>query len=150
VPCSFCRRDLPLSEEHVIPRWAQEYVKDPQNARGAHTRRLYEAGQTEPSFDRSYAGYPATQVTRRVCEGCNNGWMASLEGAVKPVLVPMIQGSPVTLDVAEQTLITSWLVKTALVGGSTMPETVPTTFYTSFCRSGADSDDSGLACSRPL
>jgi hypothetical protein len=132
VPCVFCRRNGPLSEEHVIPRWAQEYVKDPQNGPGTHTRRLYEPGRSEAAFDRSYAGYPATQVTRCACQECNNGWMASLEGTVKPLLVPMIRGHLTVLDTAAQALVTSWLIKTALVAGSTLPEPVPSEFYTSF------------------
>ena len=127
----FCLRDRPLSEEHVIPKWAQQYIKDPQNGPGTHTRRLYEAGNSDATFSRSYSGYPATQVTRCACQECNNGWMASLEGTVKPLLVPMIQGQSTTLDPPAQTLITSWLVKTALVAGATLPDLVPREFYAS-------------------
>jgi hypothetical protein len=132
MPCVFCLRHGPLSEEHVIPKWAQQYVKDPQNGPGTHTRRLYEPGQPEAVFSRSYVGFPATQVTRCVCQQCNSGWMGSLEGTAKPLLVPMIQGRPTILDTTAQALIASWLIKTALVGGSTLPEPMPSEFYTSF------------------
>lgn len=52
---------------------------------------------------------------KHVCEGCNEGWMSTLEDRTRPVLTPLIHGEPGSLDQDAQGLISAWAVKTAMV-----------------------------------
>jgi hypothetical protein len=52
---------------------------------------------------------------RRVCQGCNGGWMSQLEAQAKPLLEPMFNGEPVTLEPDKQTVLATWTVKTLMM-----------------------------------
>jgi len=59
-------------------------------------------------------------VTKRVCHGCNTGWMSDLEGMVKPILEPWLktQSSKLTRDFlrlphGSLQMVNRWLLKTA-------------------------------------
>ena len=60
-------------------------------------------------------------ITKGVCQNCNNGWMANLEGAVRPILAPLVAPDLSSfhreaLDPLAQNLplLTRWLMKTAV------------------------------------
>jgi hypothetical protein len=51
-----------------------------------------------------------------VCAKCNEGWMHDLETEAEPILTPLIRdGTPVTLTVEDQRLMSTWGIKTAMV-----------------------------------
>ncbi len=52
---------------------------------------------------------------KAVCHVCNQGWMSDLETRAEPILTPMINAVPTTLDRASQQLVATWAVKTAMV-----------------------------------
>jgi hypothetical protein len=54
---------------------------------------------------------------KRVCKMCNEGWMASIENAAKPILLPVLFGerAAVSLSPEEQTTVATWALKTALI-----------------------------------
>jgi hypothetical protein len=52
---------------------------------------------------------------RRVCQGCNGGWMSQLEAQAKPLLEPMFDGKPVTLGADQQAVLAAWTVKTLMM-----------------------------------
>jgi hypothetical protein len=55
-------------------------------------------------------------VVRQVCRTrCNNGWMSRLETAVQPILRPMLKGIALRLSEAEQAVLATWAVKTAMM-----------------------------------
>jgi hypothetical protein len=62
-----------------------------------------------------------------VCEACNCGWMSVLENQAKQVLTPMIGGESTRLDQADQLLVATWAVKTAMVLEFINGETVAAT-----------------------
>jgi hypothetical protein len=73
-----------------------------------------EAGRAQPSDRRAWQAATSDVKIRRVCIRCNNGWLARLEGAVRPVLTPLILGTRrVVLTSGDQTLVARWSVKTA-------------------------------------
>lgn len=53
--------------------------------------------------------------TKKPCRRCNNEWMASLESVAKPVLTPLMHGTPATLTPDDQFLITRWFIKTVIM-----------------------------------
>jgi hypothetical protein len=58
----------------------------------------------------------ATSMTvRSVCRGCNNGWMARLEGEVKPILTRMNRDRTWRLTRVEGTTLRRWVIKTGLM-----------------------------------
>jgi hypothetical protein len=71
-------------------------------------------------------------VTDAVCQRCNTGWMSQLEGAVKPLLSPLLVSPWPSNDrqlLASLFLhchvITRWLLKTACTFGEKMSVQVP-------------------------
>jgi hypothetical protein len=68
-------------------------------------------------------------TTKTVCHDCNTGWMSRLEGQVKPILEPMFDGNPVTLDTNQQQLIAVWMTKMAFVWDSTKGRNADNGFY---------------------
>lgn len=103
--CVFCGSE-PVTREHVWPRWISALLGDrgPFHVREAPGR----VDRTARELD---------LVVKRVCAGCNGGWMARLEEAVKPVLTPMILASPPQqlLAPAGQTRLARWAMKTLLM-----------------------------------
>jgi hypothetical protein len=128
VPCVFCQKKGPLSDEHIFPKWLQPHLADPEGEDGTHRRMSFRSGDAEV-YEHSYRGQPATVVVKSVCKGCNNGWMASLEGAAKPYLLSMIRGNTRAYYEHGQALIATWFVKTALVAGSKFKPSLPADFY---------------------
>ena len=60
-------------------------------------------------------------VTKGVCKNCNHGWMADLEGAVKPILAPFVTQDFASFNrealeplAQNLPLLTRWLMKTAV------------------------------------
>ncbi len=60
-------------------------------------------------------------ITKGVCQNCNNGWMASLDGALSPILGPLVVPDHGTYDrqsleplAQNLPLLTRWLMKTAV------------------------------------
>jgi hypothetical protein len=52
---------------------------------------------------------------KRLCAGCNNGWMSRLEERTKPILVRLLENEPVLLDLDAQAEVARWAIKTAMV-----------------------------------
>lgn len=105
--CVFCRSTGKLTDEHAWPGWiARELLP----AGRVASRRWGKAG--------AFVGFDSTNhdvTVKRVCETCNTGWMADLEAAVKPILLPWIRGRPARLAYEQQELIATWAVKTAMM-----------------------------------
>lgn len=95
-----------MTVEHVLPLWIGEELQVTggiETHRGPGTNLLF--GHEELSVE-----------LRAVCEGCNGGWMASLEGRARPILAPMMRNDgPADLSPADLTLAAAWAVKTALL-----------------------------------
>jgi hypothetical protein len=132
MPCVFCGAKAPITAEHVIPQWCRDHVADPEGEPGTHHSITMRFGQD--STYRSYEGQPATQRVRSVCKNCNNGWMSRIETATQPHLIPMIEGRVQTLDRTIQEVVATWLMKTALVGGSKFNPALQPEFYERFYR----------------
>ena len=50
-----------------------------------------------------------------VCETCNNGWMSTLEAENIPLIGSLMQDIAAPLDESQQTLLSVWALKTAMV-----------------------------------
>lgn len=116
--CAFCGSDGPMSKEHVLPRWIRKRFPG-EGAQEHWSRTDLEGGTVQK---RRYPMVPFELTVREVCRSCNNGWMASLETKVKPILGPMLTSSirlPLSID--EQESLAFWAAKTLMVAQSTLP-----------------------------
>jgi hypothetical protein len=107
TPCVFCGTTGSLSTEHVVAKWVRKALQVREPVREF-------SGTTYVGAAEALA-----IVFHEVCVRCNSGWMADLEGAVRPALEPLLLGAaPGTsrvLDPDEQAVLATWAVKTALL-----------------------------------
>jgi len=110
--CIFCG-GLPLSKEHIFPRWMHQYI--PLTKQGHHS--LFEnirvAGTQVRT--RKHPGDPKSKTIGCVCRPCNNGWMSEIQNKTKPILSRLIQGESISLDKKSQQLLATWLTMATMV-----------------------------------
>lgn len=107
--CVFCGR-VPLTREHVFPRWLVQMINtlgQPRSAtrvsdRGEHLHNIWQTSTIDLK-------------ARKVCRPCNSGWMSALEVAARPILEPLIL-SPGEATFSEEEAVTlgTWIAKTVL------------------------------------
>ncbi len=120
--CIFCPKEA-RSAEHLFSDWLNQpgiftFDKASANDTPLLSRHIAnEEGVTEHTWS---APALASATTRKVCHGCNTGWMAKLEREAKPVLLPLIQGKATTIGPPEEILIATWATKTAIVLDATL------------------------------
>ena len=67
----------------------------------------------------------AKQLKRTcVCEACNNEWMSGIQSAVKPYLVPMLNGASIELSRRTQRLLAAWVAMATMCAEYTDRQTV--------------------------
>jgi hypothetical protein len=69
------------------------------------------------------------QKINTVCGKCNNGWMSVLEQRNIPLIGCLLQDLSAPLDIAQQTSLSAWAVKTAMVLDSVKDQTTNPRFY---------------------
>ncbi len=109
--CAFCARTATkLTKEHIFAGWVDKLYP-----RAASEKALCVISRRDGSI-KKYASLPFEQQVRVVCATCNNGWMNDLEGAVAPILGPMIlHGRAVRLMPQVQRTVAAWAIKTAFM-----------------------------------
>lgn len=74
------------------------------------------------------------QKVNTVCTRCNNGWMSAMENKSKPIIGCMFDDLTIPLDRQQQTLLSNWAVKTAMVLDSMKnPQSNPRFYLKSDC-----------------
>lgn len=111
ITCIFCGQRRSRAREDIVSKWVSEEIGGVGPFDTDHIGIVPGAPQ---SARRSRSGSLASLKLHDVCASCNSGWMSRLEDNVKPVLIPMIQGRPTTLSVAQQRLIAAWAQLKAL------------------------------------
>ncbi len=102
----FCSSDA-NSLEDAWPRWITNQFKASQSAEVQAERR---GVQLKP-----WRAHQPELPIRCVCRPCNNGWMSQLEVQAQRFLQPMLIGDRCGLDMAGQTTVAVWSLKTAMV-----------------------------------
>lgn len=118
--CIFCGGGN-LSREHVWPQWAHTDLPTSthtSNVRVSFVNKTELVG--EPKVSRRQGGLASTTV-RAVCATCNNGWMSRLEEAARPVLAPLIAGSPTSLTETSQQTLAEWITLKMMVAEHSPP-----------------------------
>ncbi len=102
-----------MTLEHVLPHWLTDFFLNDLGQRTFDTHIVTPDNEER----RRWENKEMDLTVRRVCGGCNGGWMSELEGKAKPVLLPLLRGEnlPITLSAEEQDLLGVWVYKTALM-----------------------------------
>lgn len=130
--CIFCEAQPPLTNEHVIPVWLQEYVggKEPGQFRGTWTNFVGMPIDVRRASSNSH-------TLGTVCGNCNNGWMSKLESAFGAILPRLEENmTPRCFSRSERAVIARWIVKTGLVAhlSSNYRRILPEDFPTSLAK----------------
>lgn len=121
--CIFCQQEKRMSNEHIFPRWLQRYL-------GIQRKTLYIFSSDSEQYQRKLV-YDK-HLNGRVCRDCNNGWMSSIEGKVKPMLISMLDHkSSIHTTAVQSTTLAWWVYKTALTlhSASPYPDVIPHRHY---------------------
>jgi len=121
--CVFCRGDLfkAPSNEHIFPQWLLNHLGIPKSDQLFQGVSDAVATADEAEFKRIHGTW--NFVEGRVCELCNNGWMARLETAARPALIALIDNivPPFLLPPAAKPILVKWAVKTAYLVANVSP-----------------------------
>jgi hypothetical protein len=107
--CMFCDNDA-NSAEHLFPDWIN--------------RAFTVAGPEPLTIQKQVTGMADEQWDVRklasikipgICRTCNNEWMSVIENNAKPLILPMITGTRVSLNPAEQLQLATWTTLKAFV-----------------------------------
>jgi hypothetical protein len=118
--CVFCNSPA-TTKEHIWPNWAARRIS--REGPVGHYLNAVEEGQ--PAADRSWLQKQFTMTVRAVCEACNNGWMAELEGRVKPFFEAALDGQGSVLKPNLQRDLASWALKTLMMVESQQKPAAP-------------------------
>ncbi|MHB8243146.1 MAG: hypothetical protein ACYDHN_14300 [Solirubrobacteraceae bacterium] len=107
--CVFCGTTTEkITNEHVFADWISELF-------GHEPVGTAEMVESDGSI-KAFPAVPFQQKVRVVCRPCNEGWMSSLEVAVKDFLGPMLlEGQPTSLSRDEQRALATWTIMTAMM-----------------------------------
>jgi len=116
--CVFCG-ERAGSREHVIANW----LDGPLNASHPVGTGMLRIGLTHrftpapgsAEAPREWNPRGPDLVTTNVCDGCNTGWLASLENLVKPLLTPLVLGHSSAMGSEDQQVLAMWCYKTTLL-----------------------------------
>jgi hypothetical protein len=111
--CIFCANKSG-SKEHVWPEWLLEKLDT------GHHKRI--EGFIEGKEPFMMGGTKPELTTRSVCTQCNCGWMSALESSAMPIIIPAIDDISMSLNIEQQTTLTRWSMKTAMVFESMTPK----------------------------
>ena len=113
--CLFCD-NLAGSKEHLWAAWI-------------HKRRDFGPLRVTIGNSPQEIRSDPEQKIDTVCADCNNGWMSTLENRNKSVIACALEDLYIPLDRQQQTLLSNWAIKTAIVLDSIKNTEVNPRFY---------------------
>jgi hypothetical protein len=120
--CIFCggggERGNPMTGEHLWSEWMHPLLpklEDPKKDEFYRIVRDKYSIDTIQQHTKRQQGHTYTKTIKVVCRSCNTGWMSAIEEKVKPDLIPILQGQPVTLDTDAQLSLATWVTLKILV-----------------------------------
>src|SRR6266511_4904876 len=101
--CFYCGAPA-TSREHAIPKWIARHLK--QTHLALEHVQAHNVIQREMIAFADYAGYI-------LCDDCNHHLLRPHENAVKPLLIPLIDGARPTFNEKDQAILAGWGAKVA-------------------------------------
>jgi hypothetical protein len=106
-----------MTGEHLWSEWKHPFLPKLEAPKKNEFYRVVRGkyGPTETVLKKPQQGHTYTKTIRAVCHRCNTGWMSGVEGLVKPILIPMLQGQRFELDRISQHRLAVWITLKMLV-----------------------------------
>lgn len=136
MSCIFCQRHSRLTQEHIFPDGMADLIP----GSGTQHRLIVRAG-VQPC-NNHFPSEASNLTVGTVCGDCNSGWMSDLEKRNKPFLTALINASPESVDRTARGDLAAWCVKTALVGGSSISDSLNSQLFHDFFQSQTPSPHS--------
>jgi hypothetical protein len=115
--CVFClERPSNMTEEHVWGDWVTSYVPRTMNKHNHANVFVPRPGDPDPAELRIRAGDPLSSQVKVVCGDCNSGWLNRIQEAARPLLLPLFEGAPHTIDAKAQAKIATWIAMATMTG----------------------------------
>jgi len=99
-----------MTEEHLWAEWMHPYLPTLPDAQKEEVYRIARNRRTVLTHNKIQQGQVYTKRLKVVCKKCNNTWMSGIEERVKPILIPLIQGVPITLTEEYKVKLARWIV----------------------------------------
>ncbi len=116
--CIFCGAtgaSVKITREHTFSNWVNQVLTPTIVGPDISYERRAMHGPKAGTVNTWSAAVVAGHTLRAVCKSCNNGWMSELEGAVRPLIEPMIKGYNAALTTEQQITVATWAtMKTAV------------------------------------
>jgi hypothetical protein len=103
--CIFCG-DHPTTREHIWAKWLGQFIPK--------TMRNYSSGSSILNADsvehtsKIWGGDPCGRQLQIVCKRCNERWMSDLQKTAKPILIPLLRGTDISLNGQRQRTLAAW------------------------------------------
>jgi hypothetical protein len=111
--CIFCGGPG-VTHEHLFSDWLRDLF--PRSAADTHTIAQAVEWTPRPRFVRQVRqGHSGTRTVRKVCLGCNSGWISEIDDAASRFAPPLIQGQSITVTREAQEALATWFAKIATV-----------------------------------
>jgi hypothetical protein len=114
--CVFCGLARKMTGEHIWGEWTKGYVQRTANKHNHANVFVPRPGEPEPASVRIRAGDHLDAQVHTVCSECNSGWLSRIQKAAKPILIPLFEGRPCTLDEASQNVVAAWIAMATMTG----------------------------------
>jgi hypothetical protein len=112
MKCVFCKKEAPLTREHVLPDWLKTLYLPKTKVINKFTGvRL-----TKPWLSNIFQ-----HKAKIVCKDCNSGWMSDLELKTIPIIKQMVNLKTMKLTQSEQEILAFWAQKTILMINQAIP-----------------------------
>jgi hypothetical protein len=110
--CIYCGGS-PTTREHIWADWLREYIPKTQLSHTA-AESIINPDFTVEETRKRWGGDPRSRRLRIVCGPCNHHWMSDLQTAVKPTLIPLIEGKGAFLSKEAQQTLAAWSAMTMI------------------------------------
>ena len=115
ITCVLCNERGPSADEDVLARWLAKALAAKGTPPYFDLTIEMDEGAAHTSAIRRVGGLPLPWKLPEVCESCNNGWMSQLEQAMTHAGKRLVEGKHYLLSPFEQTIVATWMTKTALL-----------------------------------
>jgi hypothetical protein len=137
--CIFCS-NLRVTGEHLWSEWLHPYLPKLEDPKKHEVYRVIRNFKVVEYRDKKpQVGHTYTKRVFVACKQCNSGWMGAIEEAAKPILIPLLQGVPVTLTAEHRMALAKWIALKVMVAEHENPRdaVIRQPARTDFMNSGA-------------
>lgn len=119
--CIFCGGEA-LTDEHIYAEWLKPYIPRTLENTTTYSSIVHQTRTEAKAYSRT--GDPHSRRLRVACKRCNTGWMSQLQEHTKAILIPLVTGTPITLDAYAQRRVAAWAAMAIMVAEYDEPDKI--------------------------